>query len=430
MQYTIAQKTIIYGLTYTFSTAYLHSFDYVNQNYDTLFQLPFSVTSSTRLTINPFKNTIYICYHPGIIYALNIDSTYSYFVADLSSQINGSISELQYDYFTNCLVFEDNSTVRKYNLNTHNLDLITNVYQIGATSSAQPTSAFNQKFQNFYALNIIDYGGYNFQYYSILVDCINNVIIDTINFTSNSRFGGLTYNLTDNQYYAYNYNQKRVIQISPLTGIQTTICNFNYISSYNSQQPAFDYNNNNYLFPFYPGSNKLAIINVNNGNIDTIDFHSFSYQLFFGGRNPLLKRVNSYLLGSYSDNYTWYLNGNIIMDSISQTFYPTMDGYYKISTNIGNNTYFSNEIYLSVSSINEVNQNCTIKPNPAINNLIITTPYRDLMISIYNINGKQLLNQELKGNENEINISSFSKGIYILKIITDNGIGIKKFIKE
>jgi len=433
IQFSKAQETILYGLKSTPTNSNFVSFDYMNQTYDTLFQLPFFANISTCITIDPFKKIIYLSDYSGTIYAINIDSANYHIVGNFSSQIIGGILELQYDYFSNCLIIEDENSIRKYNLNNQNFDFITNVYPICSVMDATPRSTYNQSTQNFYAINILDKGNSNHQFFSILVDCINNYIIDTVNYyPSDNLFGGLTYNLTDNNYYAYNYYQKKAIKISSITGAETTICNFNYQLGYSNQQPAFDFNNNNYLLPFYSGSNKLAIINVNSGNIDTVDFYPFTHQIFFGGRNPILKSVNNYLYGSYCDNYTWYLNGTIIPGSTIQTFYPSVGGYYKFSTNIGAQTYFSNEIYFSLSSINEVNKNSLIMPNPATDNLTIqiAAPYRGIMISIYNVEGKQLINQKLIVENNQFDISSLSKGIYFLKIFTDKGIGMKKFIKE
>jgi len=115
-----------------------------------------SVTSSTCTALNPFKKIMYISYFPGTIYAINIDSANYHIVGDFSSQVNNGIEELHYDYFSNCLIFEDVGSVKKYDLNTHKLDLITNVYPIGAVVNTTPRSTYNQKFQHFYAINVFD----------------------------------------------------------------------------------------------------------------------------------------------------------------------------------------------------------------------------------------------------------------------------------
>ncbi|MCF8297421.1 MAG: hypothetical protein K9J13_07770, partial [Saprospiraceae bacterium] len=250
MQYSKAQETILYGFASYLSTSSFVSFDYMNQNYDTLFQVPISANIGTCVTIDPFRKIFYLSKF-GIIYAINIDSSNFQIIDDLSTKINGNIYELHYDYFSNCLIIEDENSIRKYNLNTQNLDFITYVYPISSILDAIPRSTYNQNNKNFFAINITS-NGINNQFYSILVDCVNNSILDTVNYSTPNLFGGLTYNLADNNYYAYNYYQKKALKISSITGTITTICNFNYQQGYSNQQPAFDYHNNNYLFPFYP----------------------------------------------------------------------------------------------------------------------------------------------------------------------------------
>ena len=427
-----AQETILYGIANTSQGCNVVSFDYTSQTYDSVFHLPFSLYMNTSITFNPFKKIIYFCTSPGTITAINIDSANYYNVAYLTDQISGCIIELQYDYFSNSIILEDLDAVRRYNLNNQTLELITNVYHIGATSNGTPRSAYNQINQNFYAINIIDTGNYNFIYYSILVDCYNNNIIDTVNFTTNNSFGLLTYNFTDNQYYAYNTNRKEVIRISSLNEEQTTICNFDYHSLLDNQQAAFDYNKGLYLLPFYLGSPKLAIVDVNTGNVNIINFQEFDYQLYFGGRNPLLKRDGNFLIGSYCDNYTWYLNENLIQDSISQTIYPAEAGYYKFSTTIGTETYFSNKIYIDFSSINEIKNNViniVMFPNPATDYLTIVTPQKTT-VEILNINGQIIKTIFTTNKQTTIDVRNLSSGVYIIKVRTEKGVAVKKFIKE
>jgi alpha-tubulin suppressor-like RCC1 family protein len=71
-------------------------------------------------------------------------------------------------------------------------------------------------------------------------------------------------------------------------------------------------------------------------------------------------------------------------------------------------------------------------PNPANDNITIENSdiIKDAMISIYNIHGQLLIQQPLRQTKTEINISKISKGLYILKIGNQEGIAVKRFIKE
>ena len=76
----------------------------------------------------------------------------------------------------------------------------------------------------------------------------------------------------------------------------------------------------------------------------------------------------------------------------------------------------------------------TLYPNPANDNIIIeNTTFKindDEIISIYNIQGQLLLQQPIKQQKTEINISSFAGGMYYVKVENEKGIAVKKFIKD
>jgi len=71
-----------------------------------------------------------------------------------------------------------------------------------------------------------------------------------------------------------------------------------------------------------------------------------------------------------------------------------------------------------------------IYPNPAINKFTIETAIQsnDVTISIYNIEGKLLLKQTIKGKKTDIDISDFSKGMYYIKVETYNRVFLNKYI--
>jgi len=51
------------------------------------------------------------------------------------------------------------------------------------------------------------------------------------------------------------------------------------------------------------------------------------------------------------------------------------------------------------------------------------------MITIRDLNGKTVLTKQITGNEN-ISVSSLSKGVYILEITTSDGTIEKKIVKD
>ena len=73
-----------------------------------------------------------------------------------------------------------------------------------------------------------------------------------------------------------------------------------------------------------------------------------------------------------------------------------------------------------------------IYPNPANDHISIETSVfiTDATISIYNIEGQLLTLQAMQEEKTDMDISSFAKGVYIIKVKTDHVIAINKFVKE
>ncbi|MPL70177.1 hypothetical protein SDC9_15930 [bioreactor metagenome] len=86
------------------------------------------------------------------------------------------------------------------------------------------------------------------------------------------------------------------------------------------------------------------------------------------------------------------------------------------------------------SFINEIavtNNQLIIYPNPTKDDIyIISTNERINSYSILNTNGQRIINKEnIKANKEKINLTNIPKGMYIIKIITDNNVYSRKVIK-
>ncbi|HOV12126.1 MAG TPA: T9SS type A sorting domain-containing protein [Bacteroidales bacterium] len=72
-----------------------------------------------------------------------------------------------------------------------------------------------------------------------------------------------------------------------------------------------------------------------------------------------------------------------------------------------------------------------IFPNPATDKISITCLHKqNLRLSVYNVIGALILTKELFNTKDEIDISNFSKGIYIFKIASEDRAVMKKIVKE
>ena len=81
--------------------------------------------------------------------------------------------------------------------------------------------------------------------------------------------------------------------------------------------------------------------------------------------------------------------------------------------------------------INELSDsfNITVNPNPAIDKITIETPQKAL-IEITNIEGQTINTFNITSPETTIDVSGLSGGVYIIKMQSDKGVVVKKFIKE
>ncbi|MFZ4799634.1 MAG: T9SS type A sorting domain-containing protein [Bacteroidia bacterium] len=99
----------------------------------------------------------------------------------------------------------------------------------------------------------------------------------------------------------------------------------------------------------------------------------------------------------------------------------------------GNDLYIANDTIVSSSKSFNANT-ITIQPNFVSTFLTINIPIQidiqNTIIYIYNMQGQLILQQLLYKAQNEINISRFAKGLYIVKIYNDKNSIISKFVKE
>jgi YD repeat-containing protein len=76
---------------------------------------------------------------------------------------------------------------------------------------------------------------------------------------------------------------------------------------------------------------------------------------------------------------------------------------------------------------NEVTFN--IYPNPVSDNLVIETEANIEAVTIYTVTGVVVYN-EVEFSNNTINVSDFANGVYIMKVRTENGEAVQRFIKK
>jgi photosystem II stability/assembly factor-like uncharacterized protein len=73
--------------------------------------------------------------------------------------------------------------------------------------------------------------------------------------------------------------------------------------------------------------------------------------------------------------------------------------------------------------------NLKIFPNPTSTAITIETPSKGLL-SILNLNGQELLQQEITQPVTTIDVSTLPSGIYVVKVVGEKGVRVEKFIKQ
>jgi hypothetical protein len=71
-----------------------------------------------------------------------------------------------------------------------------------------------------------------------------------------------------------------------------------------------------------------------------------------------------------------------------------------------------------------------IYPNPAYNTLNISSDSELKSVKLFSITGAEVGNVQVNTQYKFVNISQFSKGIYLVNIETENGTTRRKFVKE
>ena len=97
----------------------------------------------------------------------------------------------------------------------------------------------------------------------------------------------------------------------------------------------------------------------------------------------------------------------------------------------GNSVIYVDVIPQSPSGIHEIynDRNFIIYPNPVIDNLTIQTKEQGV-IEILNIEGQLMESIAVTGNKTDINVSTLPDGVYFVKMRTEKGLTVQKFIKD
>ena len=146
---------------------------------------------------------------------------------------------------------------------------------------------------------------------------------------------------------------------------------------------------------------------------------------------PLLINIwiddSSIIATSGFASYQWYdYNNNPIVGANDSIFTPTEMGvYYVTVTDTNGCSEDSYYIDYTISSIENYLSNINIFPNPTNGSITISSKYEIQSIALHNTIGNQLLsvnNNISYQGKTKLDLSTFAKGVYFIKINIDNQI--------
>jgi endonuclease I len=151
---------------------------------------------------------------------------------------------------------------------------------------------------------------------------------------------------------------------------------------------------------------------------------NFNYVMFDGSTTQAIDQPFLDIL------YDWHIN-----DPVSQREIDRNNAIFVEQNNRNpfiDNPQYVFDIWQSTLSVDDIATLDMIKmyPNPANGDEVTIASNQDLTAEVYDILGKKVTIQNITSNQNTLNISGFSKGVYLVRLKSSKGITTKKLIKQ
>lgn len=131
---------------------------------------------------------------------------------------------------------------------------------------------------------------------------------------------------------------------------------------------------------------------------------------------PVIKQENNLLSVGVTGQLQWYFNGIAIAGATSNTLTYDGVGDYSIKLTENGCSVMSDKLLVAITSTEDEWANA-VYPNPATNYLVIKVNQNNAAdLKLINVQGRIVLQRNLKGSANEIDLKDFARGVYILKL--------------
>jgi len=195
----------------------------------------------------------------------------------------------------------------------------------------------------------------------------------------------------------------------------------------------YDWDSYSYMYPYFyewniiPSSacfsNKAEVV----VDVQKSPDANFTYQV-------VNKTVTLSVQSPTADNYVWTLGDAKQYDIANPSIVYETNGLKTVTLAVSNACgvdIITKTIQIGAVTLVSENDEPKIQiyPNPAHQTLTVECE-RSTEINIYSIDGKLVLQKAVLNPVNELNISSLTDGIYMLKVVTDKGTVTRKLVKE
>ena len=198
-----------------------------------------------------------------------------------------------------------------------------------------------------------------------------------------------------------------------------------------------------YTYNWNSGQSSQTITGLCAGmyNVTTTDSNSCSTinSAIINEPNPLIINIwingSSLVATSGFVSYQWYSSGGILIPGeTSEIFNPTSsDGYYVVVTDTNNCEGQSYVINYTINELNNITQKIKIYPNPTNGLVMIEGISAIKNITVINSIGNQLLqveNNNYETSSTKLDLSTFTKGIYFIRIEENNQIANYRIVLQ
>lgn len=147
---------------------------------------------------------------------------------------------------------------------------------------------------------------------------------------------------------------------------------------------------------------------------------------------PEVNFNNGVLSVDAQGTFQWYLNDSFISGANSSTWTAQQNGMYSVAVTNNGCTVFSDEIDVTVTSLNSLdNSSLQVFPNPARNMLNINVQSADFSsYQLFDAIGRSVIESTLVKGNNVVSLSNLKPGLYILTVRGESSIKTYQIIHQ